>query len=202
MMNSKMTNKKYLGFTIVETLTALVVITTISVLTVCATVNSDETKFKKLRAVTKSFYSDVYYAYQTILSREVGGGNIQYLNSDEYNIKNDSAQLAKLFGKYMDAYPDDCKMFPSIVKSNYAKEIPNMTCAHSPRGVSIGFYLNRNCNLTLSNTLEFMGETKAQTAKTRILNNCCGYIMYAPKKSQGVRGLDFFLIGLGKRRIL
>ena len=70
-------------------------------------------------------------------------------------------------------------------------------CAYSEKRYNIGFILeDENCESTY-----FVKEYYQDDLNTRSARKSCGFIVFAPKKSKGIIGEDFFIMALGKRGV-
>ena len=86
------------------------IISIIAVLTVCSTVNSEESKIKQIKLASKTFYSHVEYAYQNILLRQTINNNITRMRNYDESV--DSSEfLRDLFLRYMDGQKIDCQSY-------------------------------------------------------------------------------------------
>lgn len=187
--------KKQKAFTVTETIAVLSIVAVLAVLTVCSTINSEEMQIKKIKTLSKVFYSEVEYTYKNILANETSDINIVKLDNQDFDIEADSQKLEELFEKYMDLSPVSCNEIPynEYTDPYLANEVK---CAASNRGVNAGFYLDRTCAQAYQ-----VKEYLEEDVGIKSVENACGYIIYAPKKSKGTVGKDFFIIGLGKRAI-
>lgn len=188
--------KKQQAFTIVETIVVILIVAVIATITVCSTLNAQSLQQKKIKAISKGFYSEAEYAYLNMLSEEIRSMNIVNINDSSFDDTQDSEELERLFEKYMDLNEVSCSNLPDNDFINEDREDGKLKCAYSNRGVTAGFYLNRDCDETY-----FIKEYLQDNTNPKEVNNACGYIAYATKNSKGISGVDFFMIALGKRAV-
>jgi len=192
-----MFNNKKQAFSLIETLTTLCVIAVVAVLTVCSALNSQDIKNKKIKALSKVFYTEIEFAYTQIINSETIGRNIIYLNALDGSEESESDALAKIFQKYVELFPISCDELPNYTETGSSYYInEELVCMASNRGINAGFYLDTECDNSYQ-TIDYYQDD----ASLKGTENACGYVVYAPKNSDGIIGKDFFIIGLGKRRI-
>lgn len=185
------------AFTLTETLISVSVIALIAAMTVCNTIASGNLEEKKIKASSQILYTDFENAYQDIVITKTNGYNITKLKNVE-DFEQDASNVLKghLFSS-MDLFDENCNSLPNSPNvSGYLDDIS--TCAYSNRGYNIGISLK---DQTCSSSYQVKDYYQDNT-NTRIVENACGYIVYATKKSKGIIGKDFFIIALGKRKIL
>ena len=115
------------------------------------------------------------------------------------NLKEDgnpSEVIAEIFKEYMDLYPISCSELPNNSYGSHVYMNEKVVCLASDRNLNIGFYFDTNCN----KSYDVIGYRQEDNILKNI-SNACGYIIYAPRKSEGIIGHDFFIIGLKKRSI-
>ena len=186
------------AFTIAETLTTLMIISIIAVMTVCSTVNSEESKIKQIKLASKTFYSHVEYAYQNILLRQTINNNITRMRNYDESV--DSSEfLRDLFLRYMDGQKIDCPTFTTVDSENinFFTE-SGYSCAIFEQGIQAGFYLNLDGIEKPFQVIEYYFDDKNYL---KTVDNAYGFIIYSTKNSKGIWGHDLFAIPLGKRSI-
>lgn len=179
------------AFTLAEIVVTLCVLGTLATLTVVSTTKSDKMKASQLRASTKVFYTDIDSTYQDILLKETGGFNITKLYGYTSSAKNNSQKLFENFRRRIELSNEPCNKLPSNSYTNSN----DIKCGASPRGFYVSFYLDSDCE----NTYDNVGYYDEGITNKKVYNSC-GYIAYAPKRSKGIIGEDFFVIALDKRR--
>ena len=187
---------KFSGFTLVETITVMSIIAVLVVITVCSTVNSGSMDKEQVKSSSRIMYSDLAAAYQNILMSDTTGLNITKLNDVE-DFDESSEKLKELFSRYLELSDVSCNVFPNIENTTgvYLENIEQ--CAYSEKRYNIGFILeDENCESTY-----FVKEYYQDDLNTRASRSSCGYIVFAPKKSKGIIGEDFFIMALGKRGV-
>ena len=190
----KIMSKKIKAFTLTETLMVLMLIGVVATITIASVANSDEMQKRKLRALSRTLFIETQYNYQIILFKETRGFNVLELNSSgESGIEADSSALEEMYEKYQEVWSIPCSRFPRTLDSaSYLSD--KMTCAASSRGFYMGFYLDKACDETYD-VIEYLQDD----VSIRTVENACGYIIYTPKRSRGILGDDFFVIGLDKK---
>jgi len=189
--------KKQKAFTLSETIVVVIVIGVLAILTVCNTLSSQEMQQKKLKGLSKAFYSEIEYAYLNIITNETVGMNITKIDNEEYNTVNDSFKLEELFENYMEISEVSCNELPSHEFVEAHRSSGELACAHSNRGLYMGFHLDRECD----NAYQVKEYMQDDVNRLNGVEDACGYIAYAPKDSRGRRGIDFFTVALGKRSV-
>ncbi len=199
--------KKLKAFTITETITVLTVIGVIAAITVGNTLKNGVVSEKKMKALSKTFYMETEYAYQLILTQESNRFSVVNLKKlpRDFDPKADTPILKDYFFDYMDLSDEVCTKFPVtndtkdiIYKQNGTLRTDGLECAVSSRNILIAFRLNRSCN---DDKVLQIKEYRQDDNNLRAVENYCGFVAYAPIKTTGTMGRDFFVIPLDKRRL-
>jgi len=186
---------KQKAFTLHEVLIALVIIGVIAVLTYFSFSRNDEIQTKKLRISTQKFYTLVSNTFPQIVGNDMADEG-QRMNSNKYNNNQTftSEILLTHFLNHIDGVKTSCSNF--INNSTSTINLNGCTCAKLLSGMNMAVCLNTSCDTSLS-VKEFANENN--TFKT--YNNTCGSVIYEPKDSSGVFGVDLFNIPLGKNQV-
>ena len=189
-------NKHFKAFTLTETLIVMSILGVIVALTAFSTLTSGEIRTKRIVALSNSFFSNVENSYQGILLKETFGGTIVNIDNNPYDAEADSKKLRDIYAKYLEGENIDCSklVVNSDIGKNFKKD--ELQCIITNQKIIAGIYLNRNCSDTYQ-----IKEYYNQNSGLRIVENVCGYILYATPDSRGIYGNDVFTIALGKVRI-
>ncbi|MBE7707173.1 MAG: type II secretion system protein [Cyanobacteria bacterium SIG27] len=198
--------KKLKAFTITETITVLTVIGVIAAITVGNTLKNGVVSEKKMKALSKTFYMETEYAYQLILTQESNRFSVVNLKKlpRDFDPKTDTPILKDYFFDYMDLSDEVCTKFPVtndtkniIYKQNGTLRTDGLECAVSSRNILIAFRLDRVCDDGPYQLKEYLQDDN----NLRAVEDVCGFVAYAPIKTTGTMGRDFFVIPLDKRRL-
>lgn len=200
--------KKKSAFTITETTITLLALGVIAILTTTSALNIQTIEGKKTRALSKVFYLELQAAYAQILYNKTSNGDISNIEiSNNASQEEQNAALSKAFEEYLNLAPIDCnKILNKYKSSNQLNKYtqPSKVCMTSEKGVNAIIHFNKACDEKVQ-IVNYKNETDPtglqNTDLTKELNNTCGYIAYAPKRSKGVFGEDFFVAGLKRRSI-
>lgn len=190
--------KKLKAFTLTETITVLSIIAFIAIITVGNTIKSGVVSEKKMKTLSKTFYLETEYAYQLILTQEARRFSVINLNGlgSIFNKDTDTKVLRNHFYNYMDLSDESCSKFPRTDDTAPYLDSEGIKCAVSSRNINIMFYLDRGCNNTYQ-----LKEYLQDDNNLRAVVDACGFVAYAPTRSKGIMGKDFFAIPLDKRRL-
>lgn len=193
-MKKSINLKKY-AFTVAESLTSLLIIGIIVIVTLCTTLNFDTRKEKNYVTLTKIFYGTLNSALQSVLINNTKNVDIRNLN----DINNDGIingeDLRDTFLKYLNGQKIKCSIKTQNKRLNEYFE--NSSCANITGKISAGFYLDTDCEETISDVKEYAA---LKDYSVRSVNNACGYIIYSANNlEENIIGKDTFIVALGKR---
>ncbi|MBQ4646052.1 MAG: hypothetical protein IJB79_01765 [Candidatus Gastranaerophilales bacterium] len=179
-----------------ETIAALCIVAVIATFTVCSTINSGKMEEQNIRATSRIVSAEIETAYQDILLYQTNGFNITRMkNVDDFE-EEASQSLKDNFIQYMSLSNESCNSFPSTTDTR--RYLTGMSqCAYSDKKYVLGFMLeDEECNSAYDVKDYLQDDTN-----TRIAQDACGYVIFAPKRSKGIIGRDFFIMALGRKGI-
>ena len=189
--------KKYFAFTIVEIILALVVIAVITTLTISSLKQTNNAKAKRLKAQSQAFYSTVQMAYSQMVTNDTSNGSIETLKDVNNDKEVNSSDLQEYFIKYADGEKEDCKIKSTDTDFQTKYLSKNVKCFSTSGGIIAAVELDTTCSIN-AQAKEYLTENDNST---RIVNNVCARVVYAPYETKGILGSDLFLITFGKRMI-
>ena len=188
-------NKKYIAFTLSETLIVLVVIAMIVAITILSTLNLDDAKEKKILSLSQNFYTNISSVYLQILFKHTSNGSITNLKDENGDSTVDSTDLKNYFIKYLDGENTPCSDLKNT-STLAAEYINNSQCAIFSPNIIAAFYFDKTCSLEV-----YAKEYLTENHDTKTIKNTCGVITYGFSDSKGNLTYDVFTIALGKRNV-